>query len=158
MRTRLCIALGVLLASAGAGAQLPVEIHRNQPELLPSAAATLTANKKLVFDFWREVVQAHRVERAPDYIAEGYVDHDPSVATDRAAFIDRARQLQPAPMKDTVDNLVALVAERDLVVLAFRRTLPDLEHEGQTYATTWFDMFRVADGKIVEHWNYGTRD
>jgi predicted SnoaL-like aldol condensation-catalyzing enzyme len=39
-----------------------------------------------------------------------------------------------------------------------RRELPDLEHEGQTYTTTWFDMFRVADGKIVEHWDYGTKE
>jgi predicted SnoaL-like aldol condensation-catalyzing enzyme len=50
------------------------------------------------------------------------------------------------------------VTERDLVVLALRRELPDLEHEGQTYTTTWFDMFRVADGKIVEHWDYGTKE
>jgi hypothetical protein len=24
---------------------------------------------------------------------------------------------------------------------------------GETYTTTWFDMFRIADGKIVEHWD-----
>jgi len=158
MPTRLLGCLGALLVAAAAGAQLPVEVHRNQADLLPSADATLAANKKLVFDFWREVVQAHHVERAPDYLAEGYVEHDPNVATGRATFMARASQVQPAPVKDTIEQLVTSVAERDFVVLAFRRTLPDLQHEGQTYTTTWFEMFRIADGKIVEHWDYGTRD
>jgi len=125
-----------------------VEVHRNQTALLTNADATLAANKKLVFEFWREVLQAHHVERVVEYVAEGYVEHDSA----GGAFSERARRLPPAPTKDTIDNLVTIVAERDLVVLAFRITLPDLEHEGQTYTTTGFDMFRVTDGKIVEHW------
>ena len=155
MRTRLFFALGAVLAPAVAAAQLPVEVHRNQPELLTNADATLAANKKLVFEFWREVLQAHHIERVAKYVAEGYVEHDP---TGSATFIERARQLSAAPTKDTIDDLVTIVAERDLVVLAFRVTLPDLEHEGQTYTTTGFDMFRVTEGKIVEHWTSGTTD
>jgi predicted SnoaL-like aldol condensation-catalyzing enzyme len=27
----------------------------------------------------------------------------------------------------------------------------------RTYTTTWFDMFRVVDGKIVEHWDPATK-
>ena len=23
--------------------------------------------------------------------------------------------------------------------------------------TTWFDMFRIKDGKLAEHWDYGTK-
>jgi len=153
MRTRLFFALGAVLAPAVAAAQLPVEVHRNQPELLTNADATLAANKKLVFEFWREVLQAHHSERVAQYVAEGYVEHDPT-----GGAIERARQSSPAATKDTIDNLVTIVAEHDLVVLAFRVTLPDLEHEGQTYTTTGFDMFRVADGKIVEHWTSGTTD
>ena len=61
-------------------------------------------------------------------------------------------------MPNRAARVLVLCDGRDLVVLAFRRTLPDLEHEGQTYTTTWFEMFRIADDKIVEHWNYGTKD
>jgi predicted SnoaL-like aldol condensation-catalyzing enzyme len=64
----------------------------------------------------------------------------------------------PQPIKDTLDDLVRIVAEDDVVVLAFRRDLPDLAREGQTYTTSWFDLFRIADGKIVEHWDYGTKE
>jgi predicted SnoaL-like aldol condensation-catalyzing enzyme len=57
-----------------------------------------------------------------------------------------------------IEELVAIIAEADRVVVATRRELPDLAEEGQTYTTTWFDLFRIRDGKIAEHWNYGPQD
>jgi predicted SnoaL-like aldol condensation-catalyzing enzyme len=155
---RLYCVVGAALFGVPVLAQLPVEIHRNQPELLPSTEPSLAANKKLVYDFWREILQAHHVERAPEYLAEHYVQHNPTLPTGRAAFMDFVRQLPRQPVKATIDELVSIVAERDLVLLAFRRELPDLENEGQTYTTTWFEMFRIENGKIVEHWDYGTED
>ena len=157
MRTLALVAAALLLETTVV-AQLPVDAHPRQQELLPSADATLAANKKLVFDFWREVLQAHHVDRAPQYVAESYIQHNPNVATGRAAFMEFFGQFPPEPIKDTIDDLVRIVAEGDVVVLAFRRELPDLAREGQTYTTTWFDMFRIADGKIVEHWDYGTKE
>ena len=147
-----------LTLEAPAVAQLPVEAHRRQQELLPSGDPQLAANKKLVFDFWREVLQARHVDRAPQYLAEDYIQHNPNVATGRAAFMEFFGRRPPEPVKETIDDLVRIVAEGDVVVLAFRRELPDLAREGQTYTTTWFDMFRIADGKIVEHWDYGTKE
>jgi predicted SnoaL-like aldol condensation-catalyzing enzyme len=157
MRT-LHVLVVALLFSMAALAQLPVEVHPQPEALLSSADATLAANKKLVFDFWRVVLQAHQVERAPEYLADDYIQHNPNVATGRAAFMEFFARFPPEPIKESVDDLVSIVAERDLVVLALRRELPDLAREGQTYTTTWFDMFRVADGKIVEHWDYGTKE
>jgi predicted SnoaL-like aldol condensation-catalyzing enzyme len=157
MRTGFVLLCAFALEAAALG-QLPVEPHRDQQELLASADPVLAANKKLVFDFWREVLQAGHVDRAPEYLAERYIQHNPNVPTGRAAFMEFFGGLPRAPVKDTIDELVSIVAERDLVVLALRRELPDLAREGQTYTTTWFDMFRVADGKIVEHWDYGTKE
>lgn len=157
MRTLLLLAAGLTLEAAAVG-QLPVEAHADQRALLGSPDAQLAANKKLVFDFWREVLQARHVDRAPQYLAEDYIQHNPNVATGRAAFMEFFGGRPPEPIKDTIDDLVRIVAEGDVVVLAFRRELPDLAREGQTYTTTWFDMFRIADGKIVEHWDYGTKE
>jgi len=137
--------------------QVPVEVHPNQLELLESDDPKLAGNKRLVFDFWREVFQARNMELAPEYIDEDYIQHNPTVPTGRQAFMDFFGQFEQRPVKPTIDNLVSIVAEKDLVVLAFKRELPDPENEGETYTTTWFDMLRIEDGKIAEHWDYGTK-
>jgi predicted SnoaL-like aldol condensation-catalyzing enzyme len=150
--------LAAALIAGPAAAQLPVEVHPNQLQLLASDDPKLAANKKLVFDFWREVLQARNVERAPEFMVEGYIQHNPTVPTGRAAFMKVFGQLPKQAVKPTIDDLVSIVAEGDLVVLGFRRTLPDLQNEGQTYTTTWFDMLRIENGKIAEHWDYGTKE
>ena len=156
MRTILAVAAALLAGSAEA--QLPVETAADQPALLTSTDPQLAANKRLVFDFWREVVQAHNVERAPDFVAESYVEHNPNVPTGRAGFMRFFGRSPKEPVKPTIDDLVTIVAERDLVVLGFRRELGDLANEGQTYTTTWFEMFRIEDGRVAEHWDFGTQE
>jgi predicted SnoaL-like aldol condensation-catalyzing enzyme len=158
LRSLPLLALISLLGATNAGAQLPVEVHPNQTELLASADPTLAANKKLVFDFWRTVMQAHEAERAAEFVADSYVRHGAELAPGRAGLAEWIGRLPRAALKPTIDELVAIVAERDLVTLAFRRKLPDLANEGQTYTTTGFDLFRVEAGKIVEHWDYDPRD
>ncbi len=153
----LFVLLAFVLSAAPASAQLPVELHPNQQALLQSSDPQLAANKKLVFDFWREVFQARNMDLAPKYMAENYMQHNPTVATGRQPFMDFFGRLERQPVKPTIDNLVTITAERDLVVLAFRRELPDPKNPGQRYTTTWFDMLRIENGKIAEHWDYGTK-
>ncbi len=157
MRT-LVIALTLSAVAAPVSAQLPVTLHADQQALLKSSDPQLAANKKLVFDFWREVFQARNMDLAPKYMAENYMQHNPTVATGRQPFMDFFGRLERQPVKPTIDNLVTIMAERDLVVLAFRRELPDPKNPGQRYTTTWFDMLRIENGKIAEHWDYGTRN
>jgi predicted SnoaL-like aldol condensation-catalyzing enzyme len=145
------------LVSASARAQLPVTTHPNQQALIQSDNPQLAANKKLVFDFWREVFQARDMSLAPRYMAEDYLQHNPMVPTGRKAFTDFFGRFPRQAVRPEIDDLVTIVAEGDLVVLAFRRELPDPKAAGKTYTTTWFDMLRIKDGKIAEHWDYGTK-
>ena len=156
MRT-LVIVLTLAAVAAPVSAQLPVTLHADQQALLKSSDPRLAANKKLVFDFWREVFQARNMDLAPKYMAENYMQHNPTVATGRQPFMDFFGRLERQPVKPTIDNLVTIMAEHDLVVLAFRRELPDPKNPGQRYTTTWFDMLRIENGKIAEHWDYGTK-
>ena len=64
--------------------------------------------------------------------------------------------MEQRPVPDDIPGLVSLTAEGDLVTLSFVRECEDPRTEGETYTTTWFDMFRVNDGVIVEHCDYGT--
>ena len=58
---------------------------------------------------------------------------------------------------DTIkEALISIVAERDLVVLSFVVEYPDPKDNSKKYASTWFDMFRIENGKVEEHWDGAT--
>ena len=95
------------------------------------------------------------MDLAEKYMAESYIQHNPNVPTGRAAFTDFfSRISKPQPIEPRVKApLVAIVAEGDLVVLAFVREGIDPKDATKKYTTTWFDMFRIEGGKIAEHWD-----
>ena len=149
-----------LLFAAAAQAQVPVTANPDHEAMLRHADPKLAANKRFVYDFWREVFEAAHMDLAPKYMAETYIQHNPRVPTGRQAFIDFFSKIRkPTPIEARVKApLVAMMADGDLVVMAFVREHADPKDPSQKYTTTWFDMFRVANGKIVEHWSYGTKD
>lgn len=149
------LSLALALAGLPARAQLPVQANPDHAALLASSDARLAANKKLVYDFWREVLEAGHLELAPNYLAEGYAQHNPNVPTGREGFVKFFGQFaKPAEIRPRVAApLVAIVAEGELVMLSFVSERPDPKDKTQKYTTTWFDLFRVQDGRISEHWD-----
>jgi len=95
------------------------------------------------------------MELADKYMAEGYIQHNPNVPTGRAAFVDffkrfaKPRDIQPR----IAAPLVSIVAERDLVILSFVQPTKDPKDPSKVSTTTWFDMFRIENGRIAEHWD-----
>ena len=53
-------------------------------------------------------------------------------------------------------KVVSVVAEGDLVMVATVRELPHPTTPSKTYTTTWFDMWRIQEGKADEHWDGAT--
>ncbi len=152
----LTILLTSTLITGVAAAQVRVEPHPDQSALLASADPAIAANKQVVYDFWRYALIARDMEMTPEYMHEDYIQHNPGIPTGRASFMNFFGQMPQQPLPDEIPGLVAIVAEGDLVTMSFVRECADPRSPGQTYTTTWFDMFRVADGKVVEHWDYGT--
>lgn len=140
-------------------AQVPSSANPDHEQLLASADPQLAANKRLVYDFWRTVFEGGQVDQTPKFLAEGYIQHNPRVPTGRAAFVEFLQKFsKPKPVETRVKApLVSIVAERDLVVLAFVSEQPDPKSPGTTYKTTWFDMFRIENGRIAEHWDPATK-
>ena len=151
----LLLVLAGVLAASSAIAQVAVQANPNQEQMLASADARLAANKRLVYDFWREVFEGAHMEFADKYMAESYIQHNPNVPTGRAAFVDFfTRVRKPAPIEARIKApLVAIVAEGDYVLLSFARENTDPKDATKKYSTTWFDMFRLDNGKIAEHWD-----
>ena len=155
MNRTLIVIAAFLLYALPAQAQVPVTPNPDHEAMLRHADPKLAANKRFVYDFWREVFEAAQMDLAPKYMAEGYIQHNPRVPTGRQAFIDFfAKVRKPTPIEPRVKApLVAMLADGDLVTMVFVREYPEPSDATRKYTTTWFDMFRIVDGKIAEHWD-----
>jgi hypothetical protein len=69
-------------------AQVAPTAGTNHADMLRSADSKIAANKKLVYDFWRTVIEARHVEQAENFVAADYVQHNPNIPTGRQAMID----------------------------------------------------------------------
>ena len=130
------------------------------PHVAPDHAALLTspdpklaANKKLVYDMYRIVLQAGLWRRAGEFIRDDYVQHNPNAGQGLAGVQDYIRKTRPErPIANRLElPLINLIAEGDYVMTAFVR--PEKDASGETYYSTWFDLYRIEDGKIAEHWD-----
>jgi len=120
------------------------------------ATAQEKANEKIVVDFEREVLQAHNVQAAPKYYAPDIIQHNPNVPTGLQGFQDFFSRIwkEPKPVEaQLTPRPEALIAKGDLVLVMAKHTNPDPTDSSKTYDSYWFDLFRVKDGKIVEHWD-----
>lgn len=132
-------------------ASLPVTPAKDQQVLLKSSDPKLAKNKKLVYDFWRIVLSGRQLDQAAKFLSQDYIQHNPNVATGLDGFLAFFKKLGgPRPIPETVPGLVAIQAEGDLVTFSF---VNELDSPQGKYTTTWFDMFRVENGKITEHWD-----
>jgi len=134
---------------------VPPVINPDYENALVSSDVQLAANKRLVYDMWRTVLDAQQVDEAPKYLAQGYIQHNPLANTGLDGFMTFFRAIaQPKPVQPTVANFINIVAEGDKVIMA--TLVKYLDSNGQPYVTTWFDMWRVKDGLLVEHWDTGS--
>jgi predicted SnoaL-like aldol condensation-catalyzing enzyme len=133
---------------------------QSQKSMLYSKDAELAKNKKIVYDFWRSVLEGGHLELAPQYMTETYIQHNPNVPTGRQGFLDFFSKFAKArPIVDTVQGpLIAIVAEGDRVVLSFKAVHPDPKNPGKTYTTTSFEMLRIENGKVAEHWDSALKE
>lgn len=127
--------------------------REDQLRLLQSQDPKLAANKKLVYDMYRIVLQGGHAARAVEFISEDYIQHSPNVASGRQALIDFIKGSRPVrPLEDRIMlPLLNIIAERDMVMVVFER--PEKDADGVTYLTSWFDLFRIENGLIAEHWD-----
>jgi len=115
----------------------------------PAAAdAQLEANKKLVVDFYNMIFLQHKTAEAfKRYSIPAYKQHNPFAGDGAKPAIDfLGGRFKKFPEAKNVIKRV--IAEGDLVVLHVHSTL-NAKDRGRAIV----DIFRVTDGKVVEHWD-----
>ena len=113
-----------------------------------SASALTEQNKKIVVDFYEGVFSKHQVQPYSDrYIGTQYIQHNPYVADGKVPFVNYFTQYfkEHPNAKNTIKRVIA---EGDLVVLHVHST-----QNAQDRGEAVVDIFRVEQGKIVEHWD-----
>ncbi len=155
-RTALLACLLSTLALPAALAQEPPTGVEDQQALLKSDDPKLAANKKLVYDMYRAIVQAGRYEMAEQFFTPGYIQHNPNVKSGRDALVEFIRNSRPQRQIEPrmTFPLISIIAEGDMVMVATVTWEPDPEQPGERYATTHFDLYRIEDGLIAEHWDH----
>ncbi|MEY2853541.1 MAG: hypothetical protein RL030_673 [Pseudomonadota bacterium] len=149
-------ACALLLALTGAAqAQVPPKAVADQKAELPSTDAKLAAHKKLVFDMYRTIVNAGHYDQAEKFFTKEYIQHNPNVKSGRDELVEYIRKTRPVrPIPETIGfPVISVMAEGDKVLVASVEYNEDPEKPGTKYATTHFDLYRMENGLIAEHWD-----
>jgi predicted SnoaL-like aldol condensation-catalyzing enzyme len=154
MKRLTSIAFSLALVSYG-HAQEAVTPAADTDTLFHSADPRLNANKQAAYMIIKELLEAGHWERASKYLTERYIQHNPLAASGRDGvvhYFTEVVKMKPIPVPEKMKSkIVSVVAEGDLVTVAYVRELKDPKDATKSYTTTWFDMWRFKDGRADEH-------
>lgn len=109
--------------------------------------AKTALNKTLVTGFVTDVLHGAAPEKITDYISPTrYIQHNPLVADGLDGLGAALTAMAEAGQVMAYAKTPIIVAEGNFVFTASEGTIGDTQ-------TAFFDLFRVEDGKIVEHWD-----
>jgi predicted SnoaL-like aldol condensation-catalyzing enzyme len=150
------LSVATLVLAAGA-ARLSAE-SINPPTLAQVAPMNKQEKKNLdmVLEWWRVVIQGGHLDETGKYQAEDYIQHNPNVNTGRAGFVTFfskfSKPKNPIPEK-LANPPVAMGAKGDYVWLIWETEQKDPRDPSKTYHSNSFDVLRIQNGKVQEHWD-----
>jgi predicted SnoaL-like aldol condensation-catalyzing enzyme len=116
-----------------------------------ASAETLTVqeqNKKVVRDFYEMAFNQHKpTEAAKKYFGDKYIQHNPHVPNGAEAFTSYFETYFKQNPKSHV-TFSHVLADGDLVALHLHS-----QQNEKDLGRAIVDIFRVENGKIVEHWD-----
>jgi len=118
--------------------------------------SALESNKKVVFDFYRLVVEPRNADLIELYVSPEFLNHDPSEQKGPESIAKMLKAMGPAASDDVGSALrnppAYIMAEGDLVTWLFKYPVPDPKDKSKTVEQFTLEVYRIKDRKIVEHW------
>lgn len=145
-----------LLAGAAMAQDAVKAVVPSEP-LFHSKDPKLDRNKQVAYHIERDLLEAGHWDMADKYLTQRYIQHNPNAMSGLPGvifFFTQVMKVQPKPIPAALGApVVAVTAEGDLVTVMTRRELKSPKDPSKTYTTTWFDTWRMLDGKADEHWD-----
>ena len=105
------------------------------------------ANKDLVADFVSTILMKGEMDKVGDFIAgDNYLQHNPGVADGLSGLGAALEAMAAQGIMMEYDTVHKVLGEGNFVL-----TMSEGKLGGA--ATSYYDLFRIEDGKIVEHWD-----
>lgn len=140
--TTLMVALGLALAPT-----VPAFARPEKASTVAAEEQREEANKRLVVKFYNKALNDKDYAAASAYLGKRYIQHNPT-ATDGSeglkAFIDFLRAKFPKQHNE----IKRVFADGDFVILHVHSV-----QEPGTLGRAIVDIFRLENGKVVEHWD-----
>lgn len=153
----------VLALSLGAAPAIAEPLNPpTRPQISPAMTAAERANLDMALEWWRVVIQGGRMDLTSNYQAEDYIQHNPNLPTGRAAFVNFFENVVRVPRAETIPAWlnpppVVAGAKGDFVFLIFEQESVNPEDPDNTYFHNSFEVLRIEDGKVQEHWDSAKR-
>lgn len=151
------VAFAALFTGALAFAQEPVTPASDVESLFKDKNKKLNEIKQTAYHIEKELLQCNYWDQADKWLTERYLQHNPLVGSGRAGVVKFFSNNRPraASCEKLTAPVVAVLADGDVVTVVTVANRKD--SKGNPYTTTWFDMWRVVNGKADEHWDPQTK-
>lgn len=104
-------------------------------------------NRKVVENFLYDVMQGNNLDKTPDYFdGDTYIQHNTAIADGVSGLNEALGALAAAGIEMIYDEVHMVLADGDFVLAVSEGT-----YGGEP--TSYYDLWRVENGKIAEHWD-----
>lgn len=104
-------------------------------------------NRKLVENFLYDVMQGNNLDKTPDYFdGDTYIQHNTAIADGVSGLNEALAALAKAGIEMIYDDVHMVLANGNFVLAVSEGT-----YGGEP--TSYYDLWRVENGKITEHWD-----
>jgi predicted SnoaL-like aldol condensation-catalyzing enzyme len=117
------------------------------PAALAADAKQMEQNKKIVAAFYDAAVNQKDFEKASQYLGARYTQHNPLAADGREGFKGFIAFLKEK-FPNNRSEIKRIFADGDYVIVHVHAV-----REPGTRGNAIVDIFKLEDGKVVEHWD-----